>query len=80
MRTKPTLHDVMYARTKMDAETAIGAFVAELAARYPKAPACLVPDQEALLTFFSYAGEHWTHLRTTNLLESPFATVRPRSG
>ncbi len=74
-RAKRALHDVMYAPTRSDAETAIGAFVA---VKYPKATACLVDDQEALLTFFSYPAEHWTHLRTTNLIESPFATVRLR--
>ena len=77
-RAKRALHDVMYAPTKTDAETAIGAFVAEFEVKYPKATACLVEDQEALLTFFSYPAEHWTHLRTTNLIESPFATVRLR--
>ena len=77
-RAKRALHDVMYAPTKTDAETAIGAFVTEFEAKYPKATACLVEDQEALLTFFSYPAEHWTHLRTTNLIESPFATVRLR--
>ena len=46
--------------------------------KYPKATACLVEDQAALLTFFTYPAEHWTHLRTTNLIESPFATVRLR--
>ena len=77
-RAKRALHEVMYAATKTDAETAIGAFVAEFEAKYPKATACLVEDQEALLTFFSCPAEHWTHLRTTNLIESPFATVRLR--
>ena len=77
-RAKRALHDVMYAPTKTDAETAIGAFVAEFEVKYPKATACLVDDQEALLTFFSYPAEHRIHLRTTNLIESPFATVRLR--
>ena len=77
-RAKRALHDVMYAPTKTDAETAIGAFVAEFEVKYPKATACLVEDQEPLLTFLSYPAEHWTHLRTTNLIESPFATVRLR--
>ena len=77
-RAKRALHDVMYAPTKTAAETAIGAFVAEFEAKYPKVTACLVEDQEAFLTFFSYPAEHWSHLRTTNLIESPFATVRLR--
>ena len=58
--------------------TAIGAFVAKFEAKYPKATAWLVEDQEALRTFFSYPAEHWTLLRTTNLIESPLATVRLR--
>ena len=77
-RAQRALRDVMYASTKADAETAIGAFVNEFEAKYPKATACLVEDQAALLTFFSYPAEHWQHLRTTNLIESPFATVRLR--
>ena len=77
-RAKRMLREVMYAPTKIDAETAIGGFVTEFEAKYPKATACLAEDQETLLTFFSYPAEHWTHLRTTNLIESPFATVRLR--
>ena len=46
--------------------------------KYPKAAACLATDREALLTFFAFPAEHWMHLRTTNVIESPFATVRLR--
>ena len=77
-RAKRALREIMYAATKSDAETAIGAFVAEFEAKYPKATACLVEDQEALLAFFDFPAEHWRHLRTSNLIESPFATVRLR--
>ena len=77
-RAKRALREVMYAPTKADAETAIEGFVGEFEAKYPKATACLVRDQETLLTFFAYPAEHWRHLRTTNLIESPFATVRLR--
>ena len=52
--------------------------MAEFEAKYPKATACLVEDQEALLAFFTFPAEHWRHLRTSNLIESPFATVRLR--
>ena len=65
----------MYAPTKADAEKSIGAFVAEFEAKYPKATACLVEDQGALLAFFAFPAEHWRHLRTSNLIESPFATA-----
>ncbi len=77
-RAKRALREIMYAATKSDAETAIGAFVTEFEAKYPKATACLVEDQEALLAFFDFPTEHWRHLRTSNLIESPFATVRLR--
>ena len=77
-RAKRALREIMYAATKAHAETAIGAFVVEFAAKYPKATACLVADQEALLAFFAFPAEHWRHLRTSNLIESPFATVRLR--
>ncbi len=77
-RAKRGLREIMYAPTKADAEKAIGAFVAEFEAKYPKATACLVEDQEALLAFFAFPAEHWRHLRTSNLIESPFATVRLR--
>lgn len=54
-------------------------FTEEFAARYPKAAECLVKDQEELLTFFDFPAEHWIHLRTTNPIESPFATVKTRT-
>ena len=50
----------------------------EYEAKYPKAAACLAADRESLLTFFAFPAEHWIHLRTTNVIESPFATVRLR--
>ena len=53
-------------------------FEAEYAAKYPKAVASLRRDWEKLLTFYDYPAEHWIHLRTTNVIESPFATVRLR--
>ena len=52
--------------------------MAEYEAKYPKAAACLAADRDPLLTFFAFPAEHWTHLRTTNVIESPFATVRLR--
>ena len=77
-RAKRALHEVMYAATRAAAETAIGTFVDEFEAKYPKATGCVVQDQEALLAFFSMPAEHWFHLRTSNVIESPFATVRLR--
>ena len=53
-------------------------FVAEYTAKYPKAAACLNADRDRLLTFFALPAEHWQHVRTSNVIESPFATVRLR--
>ena len=47
--------------------------------KYPKATACLARDREELLAFYDFPGVHWTHLRTTNVIESAFATIRHRS-
>ena len=48
-------------------------------AKYPKAVECLVKDREALLAFFDFPAEHWVHIRSTNVIESAFATIRHRS-
>ena len=77
-RAKRALRDIMYAPVKADAERGIDAFVAEFEAKYPKAAACLAEDREALLAFFGFPAEHWLHLRTSNVIESVFATVRLR--
>jgi transposase-like protein len=69
---------MMYADTRAACLAEIGAFVAEYAAKYPKAVAALTADQERLLTHFAFPAEHWGHLRTTNPIESTFATVRLR--
>jgi len=77
-RAKALLREAMYADTKAHAKEAIDRFDEEFGAKYPKAVACLRKDEELLLTHFDYPAEHWKHLRTTNLIESPFATVRLR--
>jgi transposase-like protein len=77
-RAKDALHEIMNAETKADAERAGKEFEAEYGAKYPKAVASLRRDWEKLLTFFDFPAEHWKHLRTTNVIESPFATVRLR--
>ncbi len=77
-RAKAALHEVMYAETREHARNAIARFVAEYGAKYPKATAALEKDADALLTFFDFPAEHWKHLRTSNVIESPFATVRLR--
>ena len=75
---KRALHAIMNAPTRAEAETGIAAFAAEYDAKYPKAVASLRRDQAQLLTFYDFPAEHWRHLRTTNIIESPFATVRLR--
>lgn len=75
---KQALHAIMMAPTRSEAEAGIATFVKEFDAKYPKAVASLRRDQAHLLTFYDFPAEHWRHLRTTNIIESPFATVRLR--
>ena len=79
-RAKQALHEIMYAETRAAAEEEIARFIAEYDAKYPKAVASLTNDQDRLLAYFDYPAEHWKHLRTTNPIESTFATVRLREG
>ena len=78
-RAKGMLHEIMQSPDRRSAKEEIVHFVAEFEARYPKAVECLVKDQERLLAFFDFPAEHWVHLRTTNPIESPFATVKART-
>ncbi len=77
-KSKSMLHEIWQAETKSDAETAFDLFVTTFEAKYPKAAACLAKDRDVLLTFYDFPAEHWRHLRTTNPIESTFATVRLR--
>ena len=61
------------------AEAAIATFVDKYAVKYEKAVNCLIKDRDALLTFYDFPAEHWDHLRTSNPIESVFATVRHRT-
>jgi len=79
-RAHQALHEIMYAETRGAAEREIGRFAREYGAKYPKAVASLTVDQDRLLAYFDYPAEHWKHLRTTNPIESTFATVRAREG
>ena len=79
-RAKQALHEIMYAETRAAAERAIAHFGEAYGAKYPKAVASLIVDQDRLLAYFEYPAEHWKHLRTTNPIESTFATVRLREG
>ena len=73
------LREVWMAPDKAAAEAAIETFTAKYAPKYEKAAACLVKDREALLRFFDFPAEHWDHLRSSNPIESVFATVRHRT-
>jgi transposase-like protein len=76
---KRDLREIWQAPDRATAETAIATFAEKYAAKYEKAVACLVRDRDALLTFYDFPAEHWDHLRTTNPIESVFATVRHRT-
>ncbi len=78
-KAKQALHEIWLAETKADAERAFDLFVEVYSTKYPKAAECLAKDREALLTFYDFPAEHWVHLRTTNPIESTFATVRLRT-
>lgn len=78
-RAKDNLHQIWMAETKQEAEKAFDHFIESYEAKYPKATECLAKDREVLLTFYDFPAEHWTHLRTTNPVESTFATVRLRT-
>lgn len=77
-RAKQALHEIMGAETRAEAEQAGQEFGAEYGMKYPNAVESLRRDWEKLLTFFDFPAEHWKHLRTSNVVESPFATVRLR--
>jgi transposase-like protein len=77
-KARAALHEIMRAETRKAAEQAIERFAHDYSAKYPKAVASLRRDEELLLTFFDFPAEHWLHVRTGNVIESPFATVRLR--
>jgi len=78
-RAKDMLHEIMRAPDRQSALEDIAHFSAEFGARYPKAIETLTKDQDQLLAFFAFPAEHWIHLRTTNPIESAFATVKART-
>jgi putative transposase len=77
-RAKRALHEMMYAENRAACEAARTRFAAEYQAKYPKAVKSLAANWERLTAFFDFPAEHWKHLRTTNVIESAFATVRLR--
>jgi len=78
-KAKAALHEIWMAATRADAERAFDRFSETYGAKYPKAVECLSKDRDALLAFYDFPAEHWVHLRTTNPIESSFATVRHRT-
>ena len=71
---------IPYASTRAEAEKRRDAFAAQYRGRYPEAVRCLEDDWERLMTFYGFPEAHWRHLRTTNVVESPFAALRLRTG
>ena len=78
-KAKRALQEIWLAETKKDALVAFDAFVETWGVKYDKAVECLIKDRDALLAFYDFPAEHWKHLRTTNVIESSFATVRHRT-
>jgi transposase-like protein len=78
-KAKSMLHDIWMAATRTDAEAAFQRFVETFRAKYAAAVSCLEDDRTELLAFYDFPAEHWIHLRTTNPIESTFATVRLRT-
>ena len=76
---KADLREIYGASTRAAAEVAIDVFADKYGTKYEKAVACLTKDRDALLAFFDFPAEHWDHLRTSNPIESVFATVRHRT-
>lgn len=77
-QAKTDIHEIWMAATRQDAERAFDAFLEKYQAKYPAACQCLAKDRDVLLTFYDFPAEHWKHLRTTNPIESTFATIRLR--
>jgi len=78
-KAKAGLHDIWMAPTNAQANKAFDGFLQTYEAKYPKVADCLRKDREALLAFYQFPAEHWQHIRTTNPIESTFATVRLRT-
>jgi len=78
-KAKSKLHQIWQAANKDEAQRHFNDFVNTYEAKYPKAAQCLEKDHDALFTFYDFPAEHWRHIRTTNPIESTFATVRLRT-
>ena len=78
-RAKQHLQDIWMAETEQEARKAFDFFLEAYGPKYDKAAACLDKDRDVLLAFYDFPAEHWKHIRTTNPIESTFATVRLRT-
>lgn len=79
LKAKAELNDIWMAESRAAAEQAFDKFLLRYEAKYPKVSECLHKDRSALLTFYDFPALHWSHIRTTNPIESTFATVRLRT-
>jgi transposase-like protein len=78
-KAKAMIHDIYMAESSKSANKAFDIFINTFENKYPKATECLEKDRDRLLTFYSFPANHWKHIRSTNTIESPFATVRLRT-
>lgn len=78
-KAKKSLQDIWMAESRAGAESALALFLETFAAKYPKATECLNKDRAAMFAFYDFPAEHWTHIRSTNVIESAFATIRHRT-
>jgi transposase-like protein len=78
-KARSDLHQIYHAESRAGAEEAFDRFLAKYGAKYEKASACLAKDREALLAFYDFPAEHWQHVRSSNPIESTFATGRLRT-
>ena len=78
-KTKQALHAIWQAETKTEAEKALELFVKTYEPKYPNATLCLQKDREELMAFYDFPAQHWQSIRTSNPIESTFATIRHRT-
>ncbi len=78
-KAKRGLHEIWMAETRAAAERAFDDFLERYGDKYPRVADCLARDRDELLAFYDFPAAHWTHIRTTNVIESAFATIRHRS-
>ena len=78
-KAKQALHDIWMAETRKNAITAFDLFIETYEDKYPAVAECLLKDQDELLAFYDFPAQHWQSIRTTNPIESTFATIRHRT-